>query len=75
MYYITCWWLATYVDDILIATPTVKEHNGLLEKILQRLQGSGIHLREEKCHIGQEQLEYLGHVVDGTGIHPTEDKV
>ena len=64
--------VACYLDDILIAAPTVKE---LLEKVLQRLQDSGIHLREDKCQIAQEQVEYLGHVVDATGIHPTKDKV
>ena len=39
--------VACYLDDILIAAPTVKEHDVLLEKVLQRLQDSGIHLREE----------------------------
>ena len=67
--------VACYLDDILIAAPTVKEHDMLLEKVLQRLQGSGIHLREDKCQIAQEQVEYLGHVVDAMGIHPTKDKV
>ena len=67
--------VACYLDDILIAAPTVKEHDILLEKVLQRLQDSGIHLREDKCQIAQEQVEYLGHVVDATGIHPTKDKV
>ena len=60
--------VACYLDDILIAAPTVKEHDILLEKVLQRLQDSGIHLREDKCQIAQEQVEYLGHVVDATGI-------
>ena len=36
-----------YLDDILIAAPTVKEHDVLLEKALQRLEDSGIHLQEE----------------------------
>ena len=67
--------VACYLDDILIAAPTVREHDMLLEKVLQRLQGSGIHLREDKCQIVQEQVEYLGHVVDAMGIHPTKDKV
>ena len=67
--------VACYLDDVLIAAPTVKEHDVLLEKVLQQLQDSGIHLQEEKCHIGQGQVKYLGHVVDGTGIHPNEDKV
>ena len=45
--------VACYLDDIPIAAPIVKEHDVLLEKVLQRLQDSGIHLREEKCHISQ----------------------
>ena len=46
--------MTCYLDDILIAAPTVKEHDVLLEKVLQRLEDSGIYLREEKCQIGQE---------------------
>jgi len=41
--------VACYLDDILITAPTVKEHDVLLSKVLQRLQESGIHLRKEKC--------------------------
>ena len=67
--------VACYLDDILIAAPTMKEHDELMEKVLQRLQDAGIHLQEEKCQIGQEQVEYLGHLIDVTGIHPTRDKV
>ena len=32
-------------------------------------------MREDKCQIVQEQVEYLGHIVDATGIHPTKGKV
>jgi len=41
--------VACYLDDILIAAPTEQEHNVILEKVMNRLQQSGIHLREEKC--------------------------
>ena len=54
--------VACYLSDILIAGPTVKEHDMLQEKVLQRLQDSGIHLREGKCHISQGQVEYLGFI-------------
>ena len=36
--------VACYLDDILIAAPTMKEHDVLLEKLLQHLEDSGIHL-------------------------------
>ena len=37
-----------YLDDILIVAPTEQEHNLFLEKVINRLQESEIHLREEK---------------------------
>ena len=67
--------VACYLDDILISAATVEEHDVLVEKVLQRLQDAGIHLHEEKCQFGQRQVEYLGHIIDATGIHPTKDKV
>lgn len=67
--------VACYLDDILIAAPTMKEHDILLGKVFQRLQEGGIHLREEKCQFSQEQVEYLGYLIDATGIHPTTEKV
>ena len=65
--------VACYLDDILIAAPT--EHNLILEQVLQGLQGSGIHLCEEKCMFRQQQVEYLGHHINAIGIHPTKNKV
>ena len=61
--------VACCLDDILISAPTVKEHNVLLGKVLQRLQEEGIHLKEEKCQFSQEQVEYLGYLIDAMGIH------
>ena len=62
--------VACYLDDILIASPIEQEHNMILEKVMNRL-----HLQEEKCEFVKGQVEYLGHKIDATGIHPTEDKV
>jgi len=67
--------VASYLDDILMTAPTVKEHDMLLSKVLQRLQESGIHLWEEKCQFSQEQVGYLEYLIDTTEIHPTTEKV
>ena len=32
-------------------------------------------LREEKCQFSQEQVEYLGYLIDATGVHLTTEKV
>ena len=67
--------VACYLDDILIAGKNRQEHDQRLEQVLQRLTQSGIHLQKEKCLFCQTQVEYLGHCVDTTGIHPTEKKI
>ena len=67
--------MACYLEDILIAALTEQEHKLILEKVINRLQESGLHLQEEKCKFAKDQVEYLGHMIDTTGIHPMEDKV
>ena len=67
--------VACYLDNILVAGKSKEEHDQRLEQVLQRLAQSGIHLQKEKCWFCQTQVEYLGHCVDATGIHPTEKKL
>ena len=64
-----------YLNDILIAAPTEQEHNLILEKVINKLKESGIHLEEEKCKFAKCGVEYLGHIIDTMGMHPMEDKV
>ena len=62
--------VACYLDDILVAGKSKEEHDQRLEQVLPQLAQSGIHLQKEKCWFCQTQVEYLGHCVDATGIHP-----
>ena len=63
------------LDDILIGGASEAEHHQRLEEVLQRLETHGIKLRSEKCQLGVSKLEYLGHVIDKDGLHPTQEKV
>jgi len=67
--------VACYLDDILIATKTKEEHDKLLEQTLERLAKAGVRLRQEKCEFYATELQYLGHRINSTGMHPTEEKV
>ena len=67
--------VACYLDDILIATKTEEEHDQLLEQTLERLEKAGIRLKQEKCEFYAKELQYLGHCINSTGIHPMEEKV
>ena len=66
---------AVYLDDILITGSTMEEHTQTLKKVLNRLLESGLRLKKEKCFFFQRSITYLGHLIDGEGIHPTSDKL
>jgi len=64
-----------YLDDILVASPSHEEHVLHLKEVLTRLQQHGLVLNAEKCVLGVEQVDYLGHRVTATGISPLPDRV
>ena len=67
--------VSVYLDDILVAGRTLDEHLSRLAEVLKRLEDSGMRLNKQKCLFLCSSIEYLGHVVDEVGIHPTEEKV
>ena len=64
-----------YLDDILITGNTVEEHLKNLDEVLRRLQTAGLRLKSSKCLFMAPSVEYLGHVIDSAGLHPTKAKV
>ncbi|KAK9529796.1 hypothetical protein VZT92_013867 [Zoarces viviparus] len=67
--------VVVFLDDLLIMGHTEKEHLHNLQKVLQRLQENGLRVKRSKCEVGKTRVEYLGHVLDEQGIHPSKDKV
>ena len=67
--------VTTYLDDVLVHSPTVKDHKDHLRQAFQRLANAGLTLRGTKCHIGMEQVSYLGHVFSVRGMEPDPKKV
>ena len=59
----------------MVTGSTLEQHLQNLEKVLDRLQSAGLRLNLAKCFFVQARLEYLGHVIDEDGLHPTEEKV
>ncbi|KAI4881016.1 hypothetical protein NFI96_011261 [Prochilodus magdalenae] len=64
-----------FLDDILITAKTRKEHLRKLEEVLSRLERYGVRVKRAKCKFMQDKVEYLGHLIDKEGLHPTETKV
>jgi len=64
-----------YLDDILVTGVTEAEHLQNLEEVLKRLQANGLRVKSQKCHFMEPSVEYLGHRIDGKGVHTTSQKV
>jgi hypothetical protein len=67
--------VSVYLDDILVTGRTTEEHLQNLEAVLCRLKEAGLHLNKAKCMFMRPSIDYLGHVIDEKGRHPTAEKV
>ena len=67
--------VCAYLDDIIVTGRNEEEHLRNLSAVLSKLQEAGLRLKKSKCYFMAESVEYLGHVIDAKGLHPTEAKV
>ncbi|KAL5481615.1 hypothetical protein EMCRGX_G021810 [Ephydatia muelleri] len=59
----------------LMDTMRASQHKEHLNIVFQKLQGAGLTLRGEKCHIGMDKVFYLGHTFSGARMMPDPGKV
>lgn len=64
-----------YLDDILVASTSPEEHESDLRSLFSRLAKHGLVVNPDKCVLGQESVEFLGHTVSAAGVKPLESKV
>ena len=67
--------VCVYIDDILVSGTSEADHMLKLEQVLSRLQSAGITLQQSNCTFATTSVEYLGHIIDSTGLHPSPTKV
>ena len=60
----------SYVDDILIFSPSFESHLEHLRDVFKRLDVAGLQLRRDKCRIGYSSVEFLGHRISFEGRAP-----
>ena len=65
--------VSVYLDDILVFSETFEEHLEHLRQVIERLSGAGLKLKPSKCHSIYQRVEYLGHLITPSGIHPNRD--
>lgn len=64
-----------YLDDVLIYSKTVEEHVELLDKVFSLLQLNKLYLKEKKCSLFLEQINFLGHVISQNGVSMESGKL
>ena len=59
-----------YIDDIIIGTNSLDEHVLLLKQVLQRLASVGLKINVDKLQLLQQEISFLGHIVNRIGVAP-----
>lgn len=65
----------SWLDDILIASDTWEEHLATITLVLTRLLKTGLSVNFAKCIFGAASQEFLGMIIDSTGIRSAPSKL
>ena len=57
-----------YVDDILVASKSLEEHEIHLNILMNRFKTFGLTLHKDKCQIAVPEVQFLGHVINQHGV-------
>ena len=64
-----------YVDDVVIATPTLEDHIERLDEVFTCMKQAGLKCKPSKCEILTDSIKYLGRLVDKHGVRPVPEAV
>lgn len=64
-----------YIDDMLVTGRMELDHLQNVDKILTRLEATGMRLKVSKCKFLQPEVQYLGHRITKEGVFPTVEKM
>ncbi|GJV35261.1 putative reverse transcriptase domain-containing protein [Tanacetum coccineum] len=64
-----------FIDDILIYSKTKEEHEVYLKLVLELLKKEKLYVKFYKCEFWLQEVPFLGHVVNQSGIHMDLSKI
>ena len=64
-----------FIDDILIYSKSVEEHEEHLRLVLGRVQREQLYAKFSKCDFWLEQVSFLGHIISRDGIAVDPEKI
>lgn len=63
-----------YLDDILVYSTSVVEHEQHLRRVLETLRENKLYAKLSKCEFFQTRVNFLGHVVSDRGVATDPEK-
>jgi len=64
-----------FIDDILVYSNNIEDHRQHVREVLELLRKNQLYAKASKCELFKSRVEFLGHVIDDSGLHMMEDKV
>lgn len=64
-----------YLDDIIEFSKDFPQHIEGIRQVLDKIQGAGLKLKPEKCHLFCPKATFLGHIVSEEGIQPNGENI
>jgi len=60
--------VATFINDVLVATETEKGHNEIVEEVLRRLEKNDLYMKPEKCGWKIKEIGFLEVIMGPEGF-------
>ncbi|GJU45962.1 putative reverse transcriptase domain-containing protein [Tanacetum coccineum] len=67
--------VALFIDDILVYSKDEEEHGKYLKIILELLKTERLYAKFSKCDFWLVSVQFLGHVIDRSGVHVDPAKI
>ena len=67
--------VVVFIDDILIYSKSVQEHEQYLRVVLEKLRVHKLYAKFSKCEFWQEKVAFLGHILITEGVAVDPEKV
>ena len=67
--------LFVYLDDIVIYSNSLQEHERKIKLLFERLRSANLKLQIDKCEFLKRRVNYLGHMLSEDGLSPDPKKI
>jgi hypothetical protein len=67
--------VVVFIDDILIYSKSIQEHEQHLRVVLEKLRIHRIYVKFSKCEFWLERVDFLGHILTAEGVAVDPEKV